>query len=119
MRALFDSNILIDLLNGRKEPLKLLRTYEPVISIVTYIEVLCGAISRNTEDATTQFLGQFKVENLGEAIAAIAANVRHTHGIKIADAIIYATAKHLDIVLLTRNTKDFGSDDPYIKIPYK
>ena len=37
---------------------------------------------------------------------------------KIPDAIVYATAKEENCILVTRNTKDLKEDWPDIRVPY-
>jgi predicted nucleic acid-binding protein len=38
--------------------------------------------------------------------------------IKLPDAIIWATARTSDRLLMTRNTKDFAADEPGVRVPY-
>ena len=51
-------------------------------------------------------------------VAERAAILRRTHRIKLPDALIWATAQAYDLVLVTRNTKDFPADHPGIRVPY-
>lgn len=51
-------------------------------------------------------------------IARIAADIRRSHRLKLPDAIIWATAKSRQTLLVTRNSKDFPIGDPTIRIPY-
>ncbi|WP_408005893.1 PIN domain-containing protein [Rickettsia hoogstraalii] len=53
------------------------------------------------------FLKNFLIINLNEEIAEIAVVLRKENKIKLPDAIIWATAKFTNSILITRNTKDF------------
>ncbi len=119
MRAVFDTNILIDYLNGISGAADVIARYsEPVISRITWMEVIVGAIGDEEMKATREFLRLFSVEELGESIAEEAIRVRQDKRIRLPDAIIYATACSLGCQLITRNTKDFDASDPVVNIPY-
>ena len=61
MKALFDTNILVDYLNAVPEARSELQRYtEKAISIITWMEVLVGAKS-DLEAATRNFLNGFDV----------------------------------------------------------
>jgi hypothetical protein len=38
--------------------------------------------------------------------------------VRVPDAIIWATARTRQALLITRNKKDFPSEDPAVRIPY-
>lgn len=60
MKAVFDTNILIDYLNGRIEAeTELARYRERLISRITWMEVLVGAESDGERDAALSFLALF------------------------------------------------------------
>ncbi len=119
MRALFDTNVLIDYLNGIAAAKTELSRYErPAISIVSWIEVLVGA-TPSLEADTRKFLLVFERIELSEAIAERAVGLRRTTKLRIPDAIILATAREENLLLVTRNTKDFPADEPGIRIPYR
>lgn len=119
MKAVWDSNIVIDLLNGIPEAGRQAEQYNVVISVVTYAEVLTGAIRRKTYNEVLGFLKTMEVISLDSDIAEQAARVRADKGLKLPDAIIYATAVSLGLLLVTRNTKDFQKSDVNIRIPYE
>ena len=74
MRAVFDSNILIDYLNGISAAADELALYdEKVISVITFIEVLVGANNPNEEQLLRNFLSAFKVQALSSAVADLSA----------------------------------------------
>lgn len=118
VRALLDTNILIDYLNAVPEARRELERYqEPAISIVTWMEVMVGA-PPETEAATRAFLSGFRRIDLDEAIAARAVALRRSHRIRLPGAIVWASAQQGAMLLVTRDVKDFPADDPGIRMPY-
>ena len=69
-------------------------------------------------DPTRHFLEGFKVITLDEEIANRVVALRRAHRMKLPDAVIWATAQTAGRLLVTRNTKDFPTDDPGIREPY-
>jgi len=119
VKALFDTNILVDYLNAVPQARTELQRYtEKAISIVTWMEVMVGA-SSEVEDATRGFLGSFDLIALDGDIAERAVSLRRAHHIKSPDAMIWATAQANAMLLVTRNTKDFASGDPGVRMPYR
>jgi hypothetical protein len=119
VKALFDTNILVDYLNAVPEARTELQRYtEKAISIITWMEVLVGA-DQNLEAATRSFLNGFDLVDVDERIAERAVSLRRDHRIKLPDAIIWATAQVRGILLVTRNTRDFPADDPGVRAPYR
>jgi len=119
VKALFDTNILVDYLNAvPKARIELRRYKEKAVSIITWMEVMVGA-SRDVEDATRSFLSTFDIIALDGEIAERAVNLRRDHHVKLPDAIIWATAQTRAMLLVTRNVRDFAADDPGIRMPYK
>jgi predicted nucleic acid-binding protein len=119
VKALFDTNILIDFLNGIPDARHEFAHYENrCISIVTWMEVMVGADPAVTED-TEQFLATFQVVPVDSHIAQRAVQLRRFHRIKLPDAIIWATAQTGGMLLVTRNTKDFPAGDPAVRLPYR
>lgn len=118
MKAVFDTNILIDYLVGNPLAKKELEQYQsPKISIITKMEILVGVT--DNEEIVKEFVSSFELIPLNDEIAEIAISIRKATKLKIPDAIIWATAKHTGSLLITRNTKDFQSLGADIKIPYK
>ena len=119
MRALFDSNILIDYLNGIAAAKTELARYEnPAISVITWIEVMVGA-AQKADPATRGFLANFERIGVNEAISENAVVLRRAMRLRIPDAIILATARSENLLLVTRNSKDFGPASPGIRVPYR
>jgi predicted nucleic acid-binding protein len=118
VKALFDTNILIDYLNAADEARAELLLYrEKAISIVTWMEVMEGA-SADVAEATRAFLSDFELIGLDRIVADRAVSLRRTHRIKLPDAIVWASAQTRAMLLVTRNTKDFPPGDPGVRHPY-
>ena len=118
MKALFDTNILIDFLNAVPQAREEMARYEEkAISIVTWMEVLIGA-DAEVEARTRDFLGTFEVVPLANDVAERAVGLRRANNIKLPDAIVWASADIHSMLLVTRNTKDFPKDVPGIRLPY-
>jgi predicted nucleic acid-binding protein len=119
VKALFDTNILVDYLNAVPEARTEIQRYtEKAVSIVTWMEVMVGA-DHDLEAATRSFLRSFDVVAVDQAIAERAVSLRRNHRIKLPDAVIWATAQVHAMLLVTRNTRDFPDDDPGVRAPYK
>lgn len=119
MKALLDTNILIDYLNGIPQAKQEIDSYsKPLISIITWVEVLVGATPE--DEATVRgFLSRFQVIALTAVIAENAVLIRRQAKIRLPDAIIQATAQVENVLLVSRNTKDFPENAPWVRIPYK
>jgi predicted nucleic acid-binding protein len=118
VKALFDTNILIDYLNGIEAAKECLQRYGvAAISAVTWMEVMIGAHEAN-QAATQNFLKSFDIIHTNEAIAAKAVQLRQQHKMKLPDAIIWASAIVANRVLVSRNTKDFPTGEAGIFVPY-
>lgn len=114
----FDSNILIDALNGQPVAhAEIARVDRPWISRMTWIEVLSkerGGTLREIE----RFLGGFSIDEVDARIAAHAAAMRREKpSLKLPDAVIHATAQINNRILVTRNIKDFPAEMPGIRVP--
>jgi predicted nucleic acid-binding protein len=119
VKALFDTNILIDYLNGIKAAQTELDRYnEKAISIITWMEVMIGTTPATTTE-TRAFLSQFDLYSLTGPIAECVLTLRQKKRIKLPDAIVWATAITEKCLFITRNTKDFPADEPGIRMPYK
>jgi predicted nucleic acid-binding protein len=119
MKAVFDTNILIDYLNGVEGARAAIeRTGERYVSIITWMEVLAGARDEAEEDVIEMFLRDFRVIDLTRSVAREAVSIRRARRIRLPDAIVWASARTESAVLLTRNTKDFPADEPGLRVPY-
>ena len=119
MRAVFDTNILIDYLNGvEAAKAEIARYARPAISVISWIEVLAG-IKPGLETETRKFLSSFERLELTAEIAERTVALRRSAKMRVPDAIILATARVQNLILVTRNTKDFDADEPGIRVPYR
>lgn len=119
MRATFDTNILVDYLNGEaRAEAELARFDERFISVVTWMEVMVGA-APNEEAPIRAFLGGFEVAPIDGAVAEEAVTLRRERRLRLPDAVIWATARTRGALLVTRNTKDFPADEPGVRVPYQ
>ena len=118
MKALFDSNILIDYLNGI-EPAKqeIDRFPEILISTITWIEVMVGA-KPEEEAAVRRFLMRFQQIPVSSEVSEKAMLIRRQTRVRLPDAIIRASAEVENALLVSRNTKDFPADEPWVRVPY-
>lgn len=120
MKAVFDTNLLIDYLNGISKARDVIHDYDaPCISRVTWMEVLAGVVSTPHEQAVRAFLSQFHLLEISGPIAEEAVRLRAQRRLRLPDAIILATARIEGCLLLTRNTRDFDPSWPEIREPYK
>ena len=119
MRLLFDTNILIDYLNGVEPAMQEVeRSRDRCISIITWMELLAGADDDAEEDVIDMFLREFRVVDLTRRIAREAMEIRRAQRMRLPDAMIWASAKAESALLVTRNTKDFPEGDLGIRVPY-
>ncbi len=120
MRALLDTNILIDFLKGiPAADVELKRYSNPHISRITWMEVMAGVWGTGMENETRSFLTRFQIIELELKVVELAIQVRHENHLKLPDAIIFASAKSIESFLVTRNTKDFKTDWPEVRMPYE
>jgi len=108
---LIDSNIVIDFCNGKlpADGRDLLFTIEqPIISVITHIEVLgFAAIEKEEKQKLKSFLSFAHIIPLDLHVSAKTIELKQQHRIKLPDAVIAATTLLYGYVLLTRNTDDF------------
>ncbi len=118
VRALLDTNILIDYLNAVPEARDEIARYDrPAISIITWMEVMVGA-PEAAQGATRAFLDDFDLIELDDVIADQAVALRRRHRMKLPDAVIWASALAGGRLLVTRDVKAFMTDDPGVRVPY-
>jgi len=105
---LLDSVILIDHFNGQPEATQFLleNRDSAAISIITRAEVLTG-FDPVGEVQAKAFLNFFQTHTLTENDADLAANLRCEYRWKLPDALQAAVAINRQLMLVTRNSKDF------------
>jgi hypothetical protein len=111
-RFLIDTNILIYYLNGtaptNKEVETALLDNNFVISSITFTEILSWkSLSEDDIQLITKRFSSIEIISPDRDISIDAAKIRRTHFVKLADAIIAASAIHLNIPLVTNDLSDF------------
>jgi len=120
MKAVFDTNILVDYLNGIEEAKIELNQYNRrLISVITQIEVLVGVADEEQEAVVRSFLSTFELKEVTGDIAETAIRIRRETRMKIPDAIVYGTAQNEGCLIVSRNTKDFKPEWPDVRVPYQ
>ena len=118
-KRLFDSNILIDYLNGVEAARdEIDGSPRRMVSIVTWMEVLAGTHGEDEEDVVDMFLREFQVVDVTRRIARDAIALRRAHRLRLPDAIVWASARQESALLVTRDTKDFPAGDDGVRVPY-
>ncbi|MBX2979368.1 MAG: type II toxin-antitoxin system VapC family toxin [Flavobacteriales bacterium] len=101
-RLLVDTNVLVYHLGGRAAATKALQGAEVHISFVTEIELQSKASLTASDLGLIQAaMVNYRISDVNPSIKRIAGQLRRQHGLKLADALIAATALHLNIPLLT------------------
>lgn len=105
VRVLFDTNILIDSLNGYSQAREVIKKYpDRAVSVITQIELLAGGKPVHEVQVRTLLSG-FKILQTEPAIAEYAATIRREQKLKTPDAIILATAQSTKRTLVTRDVR--------------
>lgn len=114
-QILVDTDILIDISNGDETAKRRLveesQTSELAVSVVTVMELIVGCRNKAELTALNQFLRQFQLVKVTGDVSDRASQLLQTyvlsHGLRIADALIAATAIENKIALLSKNQRDF------------
>ncbi len=119
MRAILDSDVLIDFLQGQTQAEQELRRYADwEISVISWMEVLSGAEGPKEDKECRRFLDSLKVHALSPSVAEEAVQLRKRFRLRLPDAVIWATARTEGCLLVTRNHRHFPKDEPGIRLPY-
>ena len=119
MRAVIDSDVLIDYLQGVTSAREELARYDrPACSIISFMELLVGSRTPAERQAAEALLASLERVELNEAVARRAVALRQTLRLKLPDAIVLASAENEGCILVTRNTRDFPANDPRVRFPY-
>lgn len=101
-RLLVDTNVLVYHLGGRSDATRALQGVEVHISFITEIELQSKAGLTAKDMASIQVaLANYRISDVNPAIKQLAAALRRKYGLKLADALVAATAVHLNLPLLT------------------
>ncbi|MEO7080955.1 MAG: type II toxin-antitoxin system VapC family toxin [Flavobacteriales bacterium] len=115
-RVLADTNILVYHLGGVPKATSALQGAEVHISFITEIELQSKPGLPEEELVSIRAaLANYSISDVNPSIKIVAAKLRREYGLKLADAIIAATALHLDIPLLTADS-GFDRLDKLVKV---
>lgn len=108
-KYLIDSNIIIYHLNGVESATNFLKenVLNCFISRITFIEVLSFDFDELEKSNIVNMLNNFTIIDTSEDIALQCLKNRERKKIKIPDNIIVSTAQVNNLVLVSRNIKDF------------
>ena len=115
IKYLWDTNITVYYLqqqfsvSAEKFMDELLIEYQPAISVISEIELLCWkSHSEKDEIILRSFIQDAIVIELETSIKLKTAEIRKSTKLKLPDAIIAAAAIEFDLILLTCNVSDFN-----------
>lgn len=125
-RFLIDTDVLIDSmrndLTAANELERVMRSGRMGVSLVTRLELITGCRDKQALFLTEQMLSSLDVVSLNEGISDIADGLvtrfHLSHGLKIADALIGATALYYALPFLTKNQRDFRFIPGLKLLPY-
>lgn len=99
-----DTNILIDLSEGKHQISNYLDGNSIHISVITEIELLgWSRISQAHKEFFKQLIEECHVMDLTSTVKNLTIELKQKHKIKLPDAVIAASALFLDVPLLTRD----------------
>ena len=111
---LIDTNILIYFFDGKlsetsKEKVISILEQSFNISIISKIEFLGfkGYIEKDEFEKAKEFISNAQVIQLSDNMTDMIISIKQKHNTKLGDAIIGTTALMDDLILVTRNQKDF------------
>jgi predicted nucleic acid-binding protein len=114
-RLLIDSDALIWLSRSHPAALARLSTIDPWrVSVITYMELAQGSRSKQELDQMKKGFALTKTqilpttETIGNRAADLIDQFALSQGLRLADALIAATAIELQLILLTGNLKHFA-----------
>lgn len=121
-----DTDVLIDAGRGVSEAVTCLEQIEAygglATTVITHMELIVGCRNKSELRSVERFLGRFRVVQLNEIISqraiALLTQYRLSHGLLIADALIAATALHLQHRIVSKNQRDFRFIAELKLLPY-
>jgi predicted nucleic acid-binding protein len=113
LEYLLDTNIIIQLLGNSLPQSRMSKMYEildkeVMVSIITQMETLGYNFDSNEEQILFEtFISESTILTINNAIIDETIAIRKSKKIKLPDAIIAATAKIHNLILISQNTSDF------------
>ncbi|MEI8002822.1 MAG: type II toxin-antitoxin system VapC family toxin [Methanothrix sp.] len=125
-KYLLDTNILIyywkgDIPEGEMKRVEEILKHSFIISIITKIELLgWKKHTREGYEIAREFLDRAEILPIDDDLAEFTIELKRNNNIKLADALIAASALSNELVLVTRNEDDFSNlADLEIYNPFK
>jgi predicted nucleic acid-binding protein len=114
LKYLWDTNTVIYYLQKHFPAIQeklmddIINDYQPAISVITEIELLCWK-NATAKDLITlnSFISDCVVFELDQPIKLKTVEIRKQSGLKLPDSLIAATALSNELILISRNTADF------------
>ena len=122
-RLLFGTDVLIEYLRGRQRAVEYLEglAADSYVSVVSVAELFVGVRNVGEEASLKQFLLAFSILPVTEGVARLGGfyrrDYRQSHGTRLADALIAATAEENGATLVTCNQRHFPMVG--IRLPYE
>ncbi len=99
---LLDTNIILYLLDGDETIAEFLQGQEVYISFITELELLgFQDLSVDAQKLIDEFLNDCVIVDLNQTIKRLTIEIKREHKVKLPDAIIAATAKYMNIPLIS------------------
>lgn len=113
--VIVDTDVLIDAGRGVHEAVVCLKQVEEhgnlATSVITQMELIVGCRDKKELQFVERFLSRFHIVQLNEHISRKAVDLltqyRLSHGLLIADALVGATAMHMQLPLISKNQRDY------------
>ena len=124
--VLVDSDILIDFSRRIENAAEWIDNFEShsslAISSITQMELFVGALNKSHLRETQEFLRRFQIVHVSEPVSILASELvlkfSLSHKLRVADAIIAATAISFDYDFATKNQRDFKFIGDLKLLPY-
>jgi len=101
-KLLLDTNTVLYVLGGDETLASFLNGKELYLSIISELELLSyKKITQKEIKAITDFLSEFKIENISEEVRKNTIEIRKSTNLKLPDCIIAATSITLNIPLIS------------------
>ena len=119
MRAVVDTNVLIDYLQGREEAAREFDRYGVIeVSAISAAELWSGATTEARERVVEALLATCAIVPVDDDVAREAGWLRRTRRVRLPDALVWATARIRGHLLVTRD-EGFPADAPEVRHPYR
>ncbi|TNE73103.1 type II toxin-antitoxin system VapC family toxin [bacterium] len=125
--VLIDTDVFIDFLRGEQKASDLFNTLKSnqtkiAYSVITLFELLIGCKNKAETKHIQAFLNKYKQLHLSKDVSEKAielfASYRLSHGLKIPDTLIAASAISHGIPLISKNQKDYRFIINLVLLPY-